>query len=130
MDKSRVISLPKVLDQRGNLFFVESQNHISFAIKKVYWIYDVLGGEIRRGHTSWENMELIVALSGSFDVILHDGLKKIRYYLNRSHCGLYVPKMFWRCMRNFSTNSLTLISSYIPYNNQDYIRNFEYFKNK
>jgi hypothetical protein len=125
---AELINLPKILDQRGNLSFVEAEHHIPFAIKRVYWIYDVPGGEIRGGHAFKENDELIIALSGSFDVVLHDGIKEHRFHLNRSYYGLYVPKRIWRSMENFSTNSLAIVLSSIPFDNNDYIRDFNVFK--
>jgi oxalate decarboxylase/phosphoglucose isomerase-like protein (cupin superfamily) len=128
MEKSNIIELPKILDQRGNLSFVESNNHIPFDIKRTYWIYDVPGGEIRGSHAFKENQEFIIALSGSFDVILHNGVNEIKYSLNRSYYGLYVPKMMWRSMENFSTNSLAVVLSSIVYDAHDYIRDFDVFK--
>lgn len=123
-----IIQLPKFLDARGNLSFVEEENHIPFKIIRAYWIYDVPGGEKRGGHAYKENEELIVALSGSFDVILDNGTEKEVISLNRSYYGLYVPKGTWREMNNFSTNSLALILSSTEYNEEDYIRNYEEFK--
>ena len=125
---SKIISLPKILDTRGNLSFFESGNQIPFDIKRTYWIYDVPGGEIRGGHAFKNSHEFIVALSGSFDVILNDGKKEIKISLNRSYQGLYVPNMLWRRLENFSTNSLVLIASSISYNDADYIRDYEEFK--
>lgn len=126
--KPRLINLPKFLDTRGNLSFVEQYKHIPFKIERVYWIYDVPGGEARGGHAYKENQEFIIALSGSFDVILDDGLEKKTYSLNRSYYGLYVPKGIWREMNNFSTNSLALVLSSTAYNEEDYIRDYEQFK--
>ena len=123
-----LINLPKVKDSRGNLSFFENNNQIPFNIKRTYWIYDVPGGEVRGGHAFRESHELIVALSGSFNVVLHDGVKEKTYQLNRSYQGLYVPNLIWRRLENFSTNSLALIVSNIEYNQQDYIRNFNDFK--
>lgn len=128
METEKIIELPKILDARGNLSFVEVDKHVPFDIKRVYWIYDVPGGEHRGGHAFKENTELIIALSGSFDVVLNDGEKEIKYSLNRSYFGLLVPKMYWREMNNFSTNSLALVLSSIPYKESDYIRDFEEFK--
>lgn len=125
--EQRIINLPKILDQRGNLSFVEADNHIPFSIKRTYWIYDVPGGEKRGGHAFKENQELIIALSGSFDVVLHDEKEETRFHLNRSYYGLYVPQMMWRCMENFSTNSLAVVLSSIPYSLNDYIRDFGEF---
>jgi len=124
----RQIELPKIEDYRGNLSFIEEQNHVPFKIKRVYWIYDVPGGEHRGGHAFRETEELIVALSGSFDVVLHDGEKEVHYALNRSYYGVYVPKMMWRMMENFSTNSLALVIASTDYDEKDYIRDFEKFK--
>ena len=126
--KSSIINLPKILDRRGNLSFIEGNNHIPFTIRRTYWIYDVPGGEIRGGHAYRENQEFIVALSGSFDVVLHDGLQEQRYHLNRSYNGIYIPKMMWRSMENFSTNSLALVLSSMDYSMDDYIRDFDQFK--
>lgn len=124
----KIIQLPKFLDARGNLSFVEEFKHIPFKIERTYWIYDVPGGESRGGHAYKENQEFIVALSGSFDVILDDGYKRKTYSLNRSYYGLYVPKGIWREMDNFSTNSLALVLSSTPYNPEDYIYDYQQFK--
>ncbi len=123
-----IIQLPKFLDARGNLSFIEQENHIPFKIERAYWIYDVPGGEHRGGHAYKENEELIVALSGSFDVIVDDGNEKKTFSLNRSYYGLYVPKGTWREMQNFSTNSLALILSSTKYDESDYIRDYDEFK--
>jgi hypothetical protein len=123
-----LINLPKFHDPRGNLSFIEEDRHLPFKIKRVYWIYDVPGGEHRGGHAFRETEELIVALSGSFEVVLHDGIKEYRYMLNRSCYGIFVPKMFWRMLDNFSTNSLALIAASTDYSAADYIRDFEEFK--
>ena len=128
LNSSKIIYLPKILDPRGNLSFFENNNQIPFDIKRTYWIYDVPGGKIRGGHAFKDSHEFIIALSGSFDVILHDGNKEIKFSLNRSYFGLYVPNMLWRSLENFSTNSLALITSSISYNNKDYIRDFKEFK--
>lgn len=128
MNQVRVINLPKILDPRGNLSFFENDNQIPFDIKRTYWIYDVPGGQIRGSHAFKESHEFIIALSGSFDVVLNDGENEIKYNLNRSYYGLYVPSLLWRSIENFSTNSLALIVSSIPYDDTDYIREFEEFK--
>lgn len=130
LDQVRLIDLPKILDNRGNLSFIEEEKHIPFKIKRVYWIYDVPGGEIRGSHAYKTLDEFIVALSGSFDVVLHDGFKEKKYSLNRSYYGLYVPRMLWRRLENFSTNSLCLILANDFYKENDYIRDFEDFKSK
>lgn len=124
----KIIQLPKFLDARGNLSFIEQLRHIPFKIERTYWIYDVPGGEARGGHAYKENQEFIVALSGSFDVILDDGIEKKTFSLNRSYYGLYVPKGIWREMANFSTNSLALVLSSTKYNAKDYIYDYEIFK--
>ena len=126
----RIIELPKFLDKRGNLSFIEEFKQIPFKIVRTYWIYDVPGGEHRGGHAYRENEEFIVALSGSFDVVLDDGINKTTYSLNRSYYGLYVPKGIWREMNNFSTNSLALILASTPYSQDDYIRDYQEFKNR
>ncbi len=123
----RLIDLPKILDKRGNLSFVEELTQIPFEIERVYWIYDVPGGERRGGHAYRENQEFIVALSGSFDVLLDDGNERKVFSLNRSYYGVYVPKGIWREMNNFSTNSLALILSSTAYSKADYIYNYEEF---
>ena len=124
----KIIQLPKFLDERGNLSFIEELNHIPFKIERTYWIYDVPGGETRGGHAYKENQEFIVALSGSFDVVLDDGAEKKTFHLNRSYYGLYVPNSLWREMENFSTNSLALVLASIPYLEGDYIRDYDEFK--
>lgn len=127
-NKIKLIQLPKFLDARGNLSFVEEYKHIPFKIERTYWIYDVPGGEARGGHAYKENQEFIVALSGSFDVVLDDGKNKKVYSLNRSYYGLYVPQGIWREMINFSTNSLALVLSSTLYNPEDYIYDYQHFK--
>ena len=129
MEKPIIIDLPKFLDSRGNLSFVEQENHIPFVIRRTYWLYDVPGGECRGGHAYRENLEFIVALSGSFDVVLDDGQEKKVFTLNRSYYGLYVPKGLWREIENFSTNALALVLSSTDYNASDYIRDYDEFLN-
>ncbi len=124
----RLINLPKILDERGNLSFIEEDTHLPFKINRVYWIYDVPGGETRGAHAFIQTEEIIVALSGSFDVSLHDGKEEHKYSLNRSYYGLYVPKMIWRELANFSTNSLALVLSSTLYDKNDYIRDFQQFQ--
>ncbi|HPO55892.1 MAG TPA: FdtA/QdtA family cupin domain-containing protein [Ignavibacteriaceae bacterium] len=125
--KPKLIDLPKIEDNRGNLSFIEQNNHIPFEIKRAYWIYDVPGGEIRGSHAYKTHNEYIVALSGSFDVVLHDGKEEKKYSLNRSYYGLYIPQMCWRRLENFSSNSLALILADEYYDENDYIRDFEEF---
>lgn len=123
----RIIELPKFLDARGNLSFAEQNNHIPFEIKRTYWIYDVPGGEDRGGHAFKENQEVVIALSGAFDVVVDDGEKKKTFTLNRSYYGLYIPKGLWRTMENFSTNSLALEFGSEHYSAADYVRDYEQF---
>ena len=126
--KPKIIDLPKIADQRGNLSFVESINQIPFEINRTYWLYDVPGGEIRKGHAFKENQEFIVALSGAFDIKCFDGEKEINFHLNRSYFGLYIPAMLWRRFENFSTNSVALVVNSIAYNKNDYIRDKDHYK--
>jgi hypothetical protein len=122
-----LIDLPKIIDKRGNLSFIEGYNHIPFNILRTYWIYDVPSGESRGGHAYKDNEEFVVALSGSFEIILNNGIENKVYKLNRSYFGLYIPKMYWREMQNFSTNSLALILSSTEFSNSDYIREYQLF---
>ena len=123
----RIIELPKFLDARGNLSFAEQNNHIPFEIKRTYWSYDVPGGEDRGGHVFKANQEVVIALSGAFDVIVDDGEKKKTFSLNRSYYGLYVPAGLWRTMENFSTNSFALEFGSMHYDPSDYIRDYDEF---
>ncbi len=125
--EAQIIELPKFLDRRGNLSIIEQFKQIPFKIERTYWIYDVPGGERRGGHAYKENQEFIVALSGSFDVILDDGKERKVFHLNRSYYGLYVPKGLWRQMENFSTNSLALVLASTPYDAQDYVYDYDEF---
>ena len=124
----KIISLPKIGDERGNLSIIEQAKQIPFEIKRVHWIYDVPGGLDRGGHAFKETEEFIVALSGSFDVVVDDGNIKMNYPLNRSYFGLYVPKGMWRTMTNFSTNSLALVLSSTEYDENDYVSDYEEYK--
>jgi dTDP-4-dehydrorhamnose 3,5-epimerase-like enzyme len=125
----KLIELPKILDPRGNLSFIEENDHVPFKIERVYWIYDVPGGEIRGGHAFKQQQEMVIALSGSFDVIIDDGTEKKRFHLNRSYFGLLIPNGLWREMDNFSTNSVVMVLSSTPYDPSDYIRDYEVFLN-
>ena len=127
-EEPRIVQLPKIPDKRGNLTFFENSKQIPFEIARVYWIYDVPGGETRGSHAYKEQQEFIVALSGSLDVVLHNGREELKFSLNRSYYGLYIPKMYWRRLENFSTNSLALNVSDRAYDAMDYIRDFEEFK--
>ena len=130
MNSPKIIQLPKIADPRGNLTFVEGSNHVPFDIKRVYWIYDVPGGETRGGHAFKEQDELIISLSGSFDVVVDNGTSIEKFSLNRSYYGLYVPAGMWRHMENFSTNSLALVLASTVFNAEDYIRNYDEFRKK
>ena len=123
-----IVNLPKFLDRRGNLSFIEEEKHIPFKIARTYWIYDVPGGEERGGHAYRENEEVIISMSGSFDVILDNGKEKKTFSMNRSYFGLYVPKGWWRSMNNFSTNAVAFVVASTPYKPEDYIRDYETFK--
>ena len=125
---ARLIDLPKIPDARGNLTFVESARHVPFAIRRAYWIYDVPGGERRGGHAHWTLEELVVALSGSFDVVLDDGASdERRFSLNRSYRGLYIPPLTWRRLDNFSTNAVCLVIASEHYDEADYLRDRDEF---
>lgn len=123
----KIIELPKFLDSRGNLSFAEQNNHIPFEIKRTYWIYDVPGGEDRGGHAFRENQEVVIALSGAFDVVVDDGENQKTFTLNRSYYGLYIPNGLWRTMENFSTNSFALEFGSMHYDEADYIREYNEF---
>lgn len=125
---AKILGLPRIEDPRGNLSIIEQLKQIPFEIKRVYWIYDVPSGMDRGAHAYKENQEFIVALSGSFDVELDDGKSRQIFSLNRSYFGVYVPKGMWRTMKNFSTNSLALILSSTQYDKEDYIMDYEEFK--
>lgn len=129
LNDAKIINLPKIEDPRGNLSIIEQAMHIPFEIKRTYWIYDVPGGKARGGHAYKENEEFIVALSGSFDIVLSDGERERKFELNRSYFGLFVPKGIWRSLNNFSTNSLALILSSTEYDADDYIMNRDEYKN-
>ena len=124
----KIINLPKLEDFRGNLSFIEEMNHIPFKILRTYWIYDVPGGQSRGGHAFKTQKEFIIALSGSFDIIIDNGVKKETINLNRSSYGLYLPSTLWRELKNFSTNSVALILCSSKYNENDYIRDYSIFK--
>lgn len=127
-NEAEIIQLPKNFDRRGNLSVIEESNHIPFKIERTYWIYDVPGGEIRGGHAYKQNQEFIVALSGSFEVMLDDGRSRKIFPLNRSYYGLYVPQGVWRQMQNFSTNSVALVLASTKFELSDYIYDYDYFK--
>lgn len=124
MNGVKLMDLPKIVDPRGNLSIIEQKKQIPFEIKRAHWIYDVPGGIERGGHAYKETEEFIVALSGSFDVVVDDGFEKKTYSLNRSYFGLYIPKGVWRTMTNFSTNSLALVLSSTEYDEHDYVSDY------
>jgi len=123
--EAQIIQFPKINDPRGNLTFIEGNNHIPFDVKRTYWIYDVPGGEVRGGHAFKKSQEVIISLSGSFDVLLDYGDWTQIYSLNRSYLGLYIPNMIWRQMFHFSTNSVALVLSSSDYEEDDYVHRYE-----
>jgi hypothetical protein len=127
--KPGIIQLPKISDARGNLSFLQSSDQIPFEIKRVFWIYDVPGGEKRGGHAFKTQQEIIIVLSGSIDIIVVDqNGNETKFCLNRSYSGLYVPPLHWRHLENFSTNSVSVHLSDSDFDEEDYIRNYEQFK--
>ncbi|MBO4447501.1 MAG: WxcM-like domain-containing protein [Bacteroidales bacterium] len=124
----KLVDIPRILDNRGNLSFVEQNRHVPFTIMRTYWIYDVPGGEDRGGHAYIKNDEFIIALSGSFDVVVSDGNSESVFTMNRSYYGLYIPHGLWRSIRNFSTNSLALEFGSTHYDPDDYLYDFDSFK--
>lgn len=124
----KIIELPKFLDVRGNLSFAEELKHMPFGIRRVYWLYDVPGGVARGGHAEKNNEELIIALSGAFEIVVDDGVHTKTFVLNRSYYGLYIPKGLWREIKEFSTNALALEFGSIPYSPDDYIRDYDVYK--
>jgi len=124
----RVLDLPRIEDPRGNLTFIEGRAHVPFEIRRVYWVYDVPGGQIRGGHAHRGLEEFIVSISGSFDVLIDDGREKRKVSLNRSFYGLHVPPMIWRHLENFSTNSVCLVLASIPYDRDDYLYDYEEYR--
>ena len=123
-----LIDLPKITDPRGNLSFIEAHRHVPFDIKRVYYLYDVPGGEARGGHAHKTLEQFIIAASGSFDVVVRDGYDRKEFFLNRSYYGLYVPKMVWREIENFSSGSVCLVLASDHYDESDYYRDFEEFR--
>jgi len=123
-----VVELPRIQDRRGNLTFVEAGRHVPFDIQRVYYLYDVPGGAERGGHGHFKLRQLIVAMSGSFDVVLDDGKRRVRYHLNRSYTGLYVCPMIWRELDNFSSGSVCLVLASELFDEADYLRDYETFR--
>jgi dTDP-4-dehydrorhamnose 3,5-epimerase-like enzyme len=131
IEKVKLIEFPKILDERGNLTFLQNNDQIPFEIQRVFWTYDVPGGEIRGGHAYKSQHEVVISLSGSFDVIVRNKLGEVnKFQLNRSYYGLYLPPNTWRHMENFSTNALGLHLSSSVYSEEDYIRDFHAFQNQ
>ena len=127
IDSCGIIDLPKIEDERGNLTFVEGGNHIPFDIRRVYYLYDVPGGSARGGHAHKDLHQLIIAISGSFDVVLDDGTNTKRFNLNRSYCGLYVCPMMWRELDNFSSGSVCMVLASNRYDEADYYRDYDQY---
>jgi hypothetical protein len=120
----KIVELPKIADPRGNLTFIESNRHIPFAVQRVYYLYDVPGGSERGGHAHNNLHEFIIAMSGSFDIVLQDGSEKKRFHLNRSYYGLYVCPMIWRELDNFSSGSVCMVLASTLYDEEDYYRDY------
>ena len=121
------IDLPKIQDERGNLTFIETERHVPFSIQRVFYLYDVPGGSLRAGHALKTCHQFIIAISGSFDVVLDDGTERQRFHLNRSHYGLYVTPLTWREIDNFSSNAVCLVLASEPYSEAGYYRNYDDF---
>jgi hypothetical protein len=127
LGQCRLVNLPKIPDNRGNLTFIEGSRHIPFDIARIYYLYDVPGGAERAGHAHKHLHQLLIAMSGSFDVHLDDGREKRSYHLNRSYVGLYLTPMIWRTLDNFSSGSVCLVLASLPYDEQDYFRQYADF---
>ncbi len=129
VEECRIINLPRIQDPRGNLTFIEEARHVPFEIKRVYYLYDVPGGASRAGHAHRELEQFIIAASGSFDIILDDGVTKHRFFLNRSYYGLYIAPLMWREIENFSSGSVCLVLTSAYYDEGDYYRDYSEFMN-
>lgn len=127
LDECKLIDLPKINDPRGNLTFLETARHVPFEFSRVFYLYDVPGGDSRAGHALKTCHQFLIAISGSFDVILYDGREKQRYHLNRSYYGLYVPPLIWRELDNFSSGSVCLVLASEYYDEKDYFRDYSVF---
>lgn len=123
----KIIDLPIVEDRRGNLTFIEGGKHVPFDIRRVYYLYDVPGGSHRGGHAHKELHQLLIAMSGSFDILLDDGRTKFKYHLNRSYYGLYIPPMIWREIDNFSSGSVCMVLASEHFSEDDYCRDYDCF---
>ena len=129
LSQCRILELPKMADPRGNLTFIEGERHVPFTIKRVFYLYDVPGGADRAGHALKQCHQFLIAMSGSFDVVVYNGKDKQRFHLNRSHYGLHLPPMFWREMDNFSSGSVCLALASELYDEKDYYRDYrEYLR--
>lgn len=126
-EQCRIVEFPKIQDVRGNLTFIEGQRHVPFEIKRVYYLYDVPGGAERAGHAHRELQQVLIAMSGSFDVTVDDGREQVRHHLNRSYYGLFVGRMVWRTIDNFSSGSVCLALASLPYDESDYFREYRDF---
>lgn len=124
----RIIDLPKIEDPRGNLTYIEADKHVPFDIRRVYYLYDVPGGSHRGGHAHKDLHQLLIAMSGSFDILLDDGRTKFKYHMNRSYYGLYIPPMIWREIDNFSSGSVCMVLASEHYLESDYYRDYEQFR--
>lgn len=124
----RIIDLPKVEDPRGNLTYIEADKHVPFDIRRVYYLYDVPGGSHRGGHAHKDLHQLLIAMSGSFDILLDDGRTKFKYHMNRSYYGLYIPPMIWREIDNFSSGSVCMVLASEHYLESDYYRDYDQFR--
>ncbi len=127
LDDCRIINLPKISDPRGNLTFLEGMRHIPFEIKRVFYLYDVPGGESRAGHALKTCEQFVIAMSGSFDLVLDDGVDRKRFHLNRSYYGIYLPPLIWREIDNFSSGSVCTVMASEPYNEDSYYREYSHF---
>lgn len=123
----KIIELPKITDARGNLTFVEGMHHVPFDIKRVYYLYDVPGGSDRGSHAHKTLQQFVIAMSGSFDIVLNDGARQRRFHLNRSYYGLYICPMMWRSLDNFSSGAVCMVLASTPYIESDYIRDYDEF---
>lgn len=123
----RIVELPKIQDHRGNLTFIEADRHVPFDIRRVYYLYDVPGGASRAAHGHKALHQLMIAMSGSFDVTLDDGVEKKMFHLNRSYFGLYIPPMMWRDLDNFSSGAVCMVLASDYYDESDYFRSYEDF---
>jgi dTDP-4-dehydrorhamnose 3,5-epimerase-like enzyme len=128
VQQARIIQLPRIQDPRGNLTFIQAEDHVPFDIKRVYYIYDVPGGSSRGGHAHKSLQQLMIAMAGSFDVILDDSRERRTFHLNRSYYGLFIPPMLWRELDNFSSGSVCMVLASAVYEEDDYYRNYDAYR--